>query len=122
MSDETPRVEYLLTFTFHLDVSRSRMVGLPDKIDVTHHIATDGTTEGLKGAIYSESKSYFGGQGVNLRVENRETEDENKLDPKRIYLLWHMVSHLTHKAQRLVANTPGLKDDGTYDGEGVVKQ
>ena len=117
-----PRVEYLITYTFHLDISRSRLVGLPDEIIDVCHIATDGSTEALKGAIYQESKKYFGGQGVNLRVDGRQIEDSEKLDVQRIYLLWHMVAYLSQTTQRLVSNTPGLQDDGNYNPEGVIKQ
>jgi len=122
MPDESPRVEYLVTYTFHLDISRSRMVGLPDTIEDTAHIATDGSPSALKQAIFVESKKYFGGQGVNLRLDGRQLEDENKMATDRIYLLWHMVSHLTQKTQRLTAVTPGLQDNGTYNPEGVVTQ
>ena len=122
MADETPRVEYIITYTFHLDISRSRFVGLPDTIDDVCHVATDGTPEGLKVAIYHESKKYFGGVGVNLRFDPVTMEDDKKPDPQRLYLPWHMITHLTQNTRRLHSVTPGLGDDGTYNPEGVVPQ
>jgi hypothetical protein len=124
MSEATePRVEYLITYTFHLDISRSRMIGLPDEIQDTVHVATDGTMEALKRAITTESKKYFGGAGVNLRLNGaNQMEDEKRLDNDRVYVLWHMISFISQKTQRLTATTPGLQDNGDYDPTGVVKQ
>lgn len=120
MSDT--RVEYLITYIFHLDVSRSRMVGLPDEMYHIAHIATDGTKEGLAKAIYAESRKFFGGMGVNLRIDPSAMEDNDKIDYTKLYLLWHMVSHITSTTKRLTTNTPGLDDDGSQTDEKVILQ
>ena len=115
-------VEYLITYTFHLDVSRSRMTGLPDKMYHKAHIATDGTKEALSAAIYSESKKFFGGMGMNLRIDASAMEDNSKLDHSKIYLLWHMVSHISSTTTKLTSNTPGMDENGNVATEGISLQ
>lgn len=116
-------VEYLITYTFHLDVSRSRMVGLPDQLYKTAHVNTDGTKEGLARAIYGESAKFFGGAGINLRLDESALQDNSKLDPQRIYLYHHMISHISSESKRLTGITPGLdRETGDQTDEKVTLQ
>jgi len=118
-----PDVEYLITFTFHLDVSRSRLCGLPDKLHKTIHVNTDGSKEGLARAIYAESSKFFGGTGVNLRFDETALQDNSKLDPSRLYIYHHMIAYLTSTSKRLTGLTPGLdRETGEQNDEEVILQ
>lgn len=117
-------VEYLLTYTFHLDTSRSRQTvpALPDQLYQVVHVATDGDKQSLAKAIYAESAKFFGGTGVNLRLDSGSMEDNSKLDKQRIYVLWHMVAYITCKETRITGNTPGINEKGELTDEKVTLQ
>ena len=119
-----PRVEYLLTYTFHLDTSRSRQTvpALPDNLYQLVNILTDGDKNSLSKAIYSESSKFFGGHGINLRRDASAMEDNSKLDPERVYVFWHMVAYITCEAIRLSETTPGVDENGALTGEEVSPQ
>jgi hypothetical protein len=98
------------------------MVGLPDQMYHTAHVATDGTKEGLVNAIYAESRKFFGGVGMNLRIDESAMEDPSKLDYSKLYLLWHMVSHITSTTKRLTGTTPNIDNQGNITDEKVTLQ
>lgn len=124
-------VEYLLTYTFHLDPIQAPMLGLPQKMYDVKHIATDGSKDSIRDAINRESIPYLSfpnglpKTGVTLRVDPSAMEDTTKLDTDRIYIFNNLIRAITCKAKRMTGETPQVDLDGiltTQDGKEVKVQ
>ena len=124
------QVEYLLTFTFHLDPIQAPLLGLPQKMYDVKHVATDGSKDMLVEAVNRESLPYISfpngmpKTGVTLRKDPSSMEDATIIDTDRIYLMNNLIRCITCKHQRLTGETPSVVDDVlmTSDGKEALKQ
>lgn len=123
-------VEYLLTFTFHLDPIQAPLLGLPQKMFDVKHVATDGSKDSLVEAVNRESLPYLSfpnglpKTGVTLRKDPSAMEDNNIVDTDRIYIFNNLIRAITCKQQRLTGETPAVLDGilTTSDGKEAMKQ
>lgn len=124
-------VEYLLTFTFHLDPIQAPMLGLAQKMYDVKHVATDGSKDSLVEAVNRESLPYISypngmpKTGVTLRKDPSSMEGQNMIDTDRIFIMNNLIRAITVKTQRLTGETPQVDLDGvlsTQDGKEVKLQ
>lgn len=124
-------VEYLLTFTFHLDPIQAPMLGLAQKMFDVKHVATDGSKDALVDAVNRESQpyiSYSNGTpktGISFRKDPSAMEDSAIIDTDRIFIFNNLIRAITVKTQRLTGETPQPDLDGvlsTRDGKEIKPQ
>ena len=124
-------VEYLLTFTFHLDPIQAPMLGLAQKMYDVKHVATDGSKDSLVEAVNRESSPYISypngmpKTGVTLRKDPSSMEGSNMIDTDRIFIMNNLIRAITVTTKRLTGETPTTDLDGiltTQDGKEVKVQ
>lgn len=122
-------VEYLITYTFHLDPIRAALIGLPAKMTDMKHVATDGSKEMLVEAVNRESVQYLNFPngmprvGVALRVDPSALENPAIVDMGRIFIFHNMICAITAEHKRLTGETPHIEGGvlTNIDGKEPVK-
>ena len=124
-------VEYLLTFTFHLDPIQAPMLGLAQKMYDVKHVATDGTKDSLVEAVNRESQPYIAypnglpKTGITLRKDPSAMEGADMIDTDRIFIMNNLIRAITVTTKRMTGETPQVDLDGilsTLDGKEVKPQ
>ena len=117
--------EYLITYTFYLDINKSRMVGLPDKMYDTKHVITDGSREALVQAVNDNSTGYLvlpngmPRNGVPLKIDPTMFDGGDEVASNRVYIFHHMICAIRASHKLLSGATPIVTKTGELvDGEG----